>query len=282
VERQKGGGRRSKNESGVNMKSTLTKDQKIKKVAYYTEDGTAYRITATIRHDDECGNGHNTFSITGRIDEKKKNGHWYDVAGGCIHEEIEKHFPELKPFIKWHLCSTDEPMHYIANTLYRASDRDCWGTRKGEPRQYELQIKFVSFPVTFKFSKSFIEWAEKQSQGSFKVCEVEHPKKVGETYEYKPKYTFHGIAGEWYQCPFDSKQEAEQFETAFNNIPFEVVSKATAWGEGKEPDLEGARYCAIWPEATLEQLQNKELLLARLPALMDSFKKDVESLGLTF
>ena len=39
-------------ESGVNMNSTLIKDQKIKKVHYYTEDGTAYRITATIRHDD--------------------------------------------------------------------------------------------------------------------------------------------------------------------------------------------------------------------------------------
>ena len=264
------------------MNSILVKDQKIKKVVYYTEDGTAYRITATIRHDDECGNGHNSFSITGNMDEKKKNGQWYSVACGCIHEEISKHFPELKLFIKWHLTSTEGPMHYLGNTLYHAGTKDCWGKEKGEPYQYEHQIKFASFPVTFKFPAKFIAWTKNQTTGTFKICEVKHEKRNGDTYDFKPKYTFHGIAGEWYQCPFDSKEEAEQFEAAFNNIPYEVVSKATAWGEGKEPDLEGARHCAIWPDATLEQLQNKELLEARLPTLMAEFQKDVESLGLTF
>jgi hypothetical protein len=202
--------------------------------------------------------------------------------GGCIHEDIAKHFPELMPYIKWHLTSTDGPMHYLANTLYHANDKDCWGKRKGEPRQYEHQIKFESFPVSFKFPKDFIQWVQKQTQGTFKVCEVPHVNRAGDTYDYKSKYSFHGIAGEWYQCPFDSEQEAKQFEEAFNTIPFKVVSKATAWGEGKEPDLDGARHCAIWPEATLEQLQSKELLLERLPALMAEFKKDVESLGLVF
>ena len=264
------------------MQSILTMNQKISRVKYYTEDGTEYRITVTVRHDDQCGNGHNTFSITGSIDQKKKNGHWCDYACGCIHDDIEKHFPELKPFIKWHLTSTDGPMHYLANTLYHANDKDCWGTRKGEPRQYEFQIKFDSFPVSFKFPKDFIQWVENQTQGTFKACEVSHVNRAGDTYDYKPKYSFHGIAGEWYQCPFDSEQEAKQFEEAFNTIPFKVVNKATAWGEGKEPDLEGARHCAIWPEATLEQLQSKELLLERLPALMAEFKKDVESLGLVF
>jgi hypothetical protein len=28
---------------------------------FYTEGKTKYRITATVRHDDECGNGHNSF-----------------------------------------------------------------------------------------------------------------------------------------------------------------------------------------------------------------------------
>lgn len=202
--------------------------------------------------------------------------------GGCIHEDIVKHFPELRPYIKWHLCSSGEPLHYLANTLYHANDKDCWGKRKGEPYQYEHQIKFASFPVTFKFPKDFISWVQQQTPGTFKVYEVFHVNRADDAYDYKPKYTFQGIAGEWYQCPFDSKQEAEQFEEAFNTIPFKVVSKATAWGEGKLPDLEGARRCAIWPEATLEQLQNKEVLLARLPVLMAEFKKDVESLGLIF
>lgn len=99
--------------------SVLTKNQKmVFGPKIYTQGGQTYRITAKLRFDDQCGNGHNTFSITGDIDRMGKNGKWYDDAGGCIHEELEKHFPELSKYIKWHLVSTDGPMHYIANTVY--------------------------------------------------------------------------------------------------------------------------------------------------------------------
>lgn len=72
-------------------------------------------ITARVRYDDECGNGHNTFSIVADIME---NG--IREAGGCCHEEVAAAFPELAPLIKWHLVSSDGPMHYIANTVYHA------------------------------------------------------------------------------------------------------------------------------------------------------------------
>jgi len=88
-------------------------------------------ITAFLRFNDECNNGHKTFSITGEIEER---GHGI-VSCGCLHEEIAKYFPELEPFIKWHLCSTDGPMHYIGSAVYHASDKDCWGLRLGERRQ---------------------------------------------------------------------------------------------------------------------------------------------------
>jgi hypothetical protein len=116
--------------------SVLTKSQKkTYGPKIFKERGETYRITATVRHDDQCGNGHNSFAITGEIDRKSGN-HWTDDAGGCIHEEIAKHFPDLKPFIKWHLMGTDMPMHYVANTVYLAGDRDCHGLRKGEFRQH--------------------------------------------------------------------------------------------------------------------------------------------------
>lgn len=115
--------------------SVLTKNQKKKYgPRTYQEDGRTYRITATVRYDDEFGNGHNSFSITAHIDCKIGNrGHEY--RDGCCHTEIAKQFPELAPLIKWHLCSSDGPMHYIANTLYHAGDRDAYGLRKGEVRQ---------------------------------------------------------------------------------------------------------------------------------------------------
>lgn len=90
-----------------------------------------FRIQAEVRHDDACGNGHNTFSITGVI-QRVVRGSWRDEMCGCIHDLIVKHFPELAPYIKWHLCSTDGPMHYIANAVFNAGDRDHWGLRKGE------------------------------------------------------------------------------------------------------------------------------------------------------
>lgn len=77
----------------------------------------AQRFMVEIRFDDRCGNGHNSFGITGTLDEKVRN-EWRDVASGCLHDEIRDWFPELSPLIRWHLSSTDGPMHYIANTLY--------------------------------------------------------------------------------------------------------------------------------------------------------------------
>jgi hypothetical protein len=77
--------------------------------------GTNAQIKAEVRYDDECGNGHNSFAITGEI---YRPGRRDCEACGCLHEEIARVFPELAPFIKWHLSDTDGPMHYIANTLY--------------------------------------------------------------------------------------------------------------------------------------------------------------------
>ena len=60
-------------------------------------------IYVKIRLNDECKNGHQDFSITGDIykagEPKTDSNH---ICGGCIHEEIEKHFPEFKIFINLH------------------------------------------------------------------------------------------------------------------------------------------------------------------------------------
>lgn len=95
--------------------SKLVKNQKKQfGPVFYTEGKHNLKIIATVRHDDECGNGHNSFSITAEI----TTVHGRDYMGGCCHDEVAKHFPKLAPFIKWHLTSTDGPMHYVANTLY--------------------------------------------------------------------------------------------------------------------------------------------------------------------
>lgn len=96
-----------------------------------TKPHNTFRIRATVRYDDQCGNGHNTFSITGDIHQLTPKG-WEWVSGGMCHEAIARHFPELAPLLKWHLCSSDGPMHYVGNTLYHVGDRDCHGLKAGE------------------------------------------------------------------------------------------------------------------------------------------------------
>ena len=88
-------------------------------------------LVANVRFDDECKNGHNTFSITADLyDETRRNGEEYVfnsmgkkrylTARGCQHDLVTKHFRELAPLIKWHLTSTDGPLHYVANTVDHA------------------------------------------------------------------------------------------------------------------------------------------------------------------
>lgn len=114
--------------------SILTKKQtRVYGPKTFVKDGTKFRIVATVRYDDQCGNGHNTFSITGEIRDARGDGN--SSLSGCIHDEIAKHFPELRPLIKWHLVSSDGPMHYVANTVYHASNRDHWRLLEGETRQ---------------------------------------------------------------------------------------------------------------------------------------------------
>lgn len=116
------------------MSTTLTKNQvKTFRADYVNEQGEPETIIAVVRHDDRCGNGHNTFSVTATIYGphrhhgeptcKHESGRTlWAFAGGCCHDEIAKRLPELRKYIKWHLVSTDAPMHYGANTVYHATE----------------------------------------------------------------------------------------------------------------------------------------------------------------
>jgi len=208
--------------------STLTKKQlTVFGPHYYQEHGVSFRITAKVRYDDNCGNGHNSFAITGEIERKRegKNG-WADDSCGCLHEEIVKHFSELAPLIKWHLCSSDGPMHYIDNTIYHAT-------------------------------------AISKDQGQHFVYLHNEEPKVRET-----------LLGIY------STKDAERLRTQYgkDNLRWEPYHNALA----KDANIDHARSSAIWPDATLEQLQSRQALEMRLPALLTEFRVAVESLGFTF
>lgn len=199
----------------------------------FTFGGVKHRIRATVRYDDQCGNGHNSFAITGAIEEIR-NGVWMWCGGGMCHDAIARHFPELAPLLKWHLCSSEGPMHYVENTVYHAGDRDCHGLKAGEFK-----------PIIDQATGNPL-WQLMDVPSSNSVARSTKPDPV--TLEWRP----YGRTG-----------------------------------EGKPRDFDGARSCAIWPEATdaelsVEPEELKAKLWERLPALMQEFKAAVESLGMVY
>lgn len=88
------------------------------------------KITARISLDDDCNNMCYDFSITGEIWKCNKEGGIYGrdcEAGGCIHEDIVRHFPDIKKFVPLHLCNyLGQPMYPESNGKYhlKNSSRD--------------------------------------------------------------------------------------------------------------------------------------------------------------
>jgi hypothetical protein len=258
-------------------------NQKWSASRYPTKD---YRVQVDVRFDDECRNGHETFSITGQT--------WRDGREdccGCIHDIIAEVFPELAHLIKWHLVSTDGPMHYVANTCYFASNRDYDGLLKGEENKRECHVKhFVKFgdsPIEHQVGKKLKTFIDETlaTDGEFIIDKVEHkaPTKSGE-YEYAPKYQFAGMDCAWYECPFDNLREANAWLEAITTTKMTWSSRTNMFGKGKERELDAARSAAIWPEATDDELsvERPELekkLLERLPIIMEAFKADVVGAG---
>lgn len=226
-------------------------------------------LTVRIRFDDCCNNGHATFSITADST---------DGSGGCLHDQITQVFPELAPLIKWHLCSSAGPMHYVANTAYQASNL-AGGYAAGQVCAWNLGFEFDSHPIKWRHTdKKFVLWLEENYRSEyFEVEEV--PQKHGAA------YTFKGYDG--LTVPFSTLAEAEEVAYAFKMCSARVVRIPAKYSLGKPRDLQAARRAAIWPEATDAQLclpkdKLTALLEARLPELIEEFKSDITACGFSW
>jgi len=104
--------------------TTLTRNQFVEKYREYTEDGEPRAAVLILHYDDQCGNGHNTFSATIGVYEVHNGtrGEWCE--GGANNDLIARVFPEYAKYLRWHLVSSNGPLHYIANTTYHAGDNE--------------------------------------------------------------------------------------------------------------------------------------------------------------
>lgn len=277
----------------------------------FNEDGTRKTIIVEVRFDDNCKNGHNDFCVTGTIYNPKLGIRADDRIERCgrCDEEIAKHFPELAHLQRWNLVSTDGPMHYPGNALYHASNRDHNGKLKGEPWAWDNVAYMGNSPFPVKISnEKFLAWMKARidflvstpksnpAWHPFEVEAIRHERNDEPgTHQYSDNYTLVGFEARWATCPFTDPLTAEAWATALDAhvdslrkpngsayIRFDKIP--TLFSEGKKRELDYARSCAIWPEATDEQLclpreELKALLDARLPALMVECKRDIEAAG---
>jgi len=233
----------------------------------FTKDKENCVIIVKAKFDDECKNGHNTFSLTADIYKNEMLD-----SCGCLHDEIEKHFPELKKYIKWHLVSSEGPLYYIENTMYYAKEE-----KRGIPNSWKEVLKFKGFPITFDFDKKFLTFLKEANRDyDFEVIPYSHK----DNDVFSDNFTFGGFGDNWYDCPFHTEEEALEFLEALKvSGGIEIVKRVTGVTEGKKPDLKVARNCAIWPEATLEQLRDEKALKKRLPKLMAEFENNMNQLN---
>lgn len=223
------------------------------------------------------------FSITASISSTSSRRRDDIEAGGCLRDEIWGYFQELAPMIKYHLWS-GVPLHYIENTVFHASDRDHAGKLKGEPTGYSSRLCVNDAPIGYDIPQPAVRWLlENHKSGStFEVVKLE---------DQLGKFTLRSSGGAqqatvWYTAMFKDEHTAQEWCTTLNNPLTRITEKLvpTSFSEGGKRDLEAARRCAAWPEATDEQLclpreELKALLEQRKDALTAEFRSMLDSIG---
>lgn len=248
----------------------------------HPEYGPGSQMTVKLRFDDECGNGHNTFSITADVTTPESRRRNDIEAGGCLHDDIARIFPELASLIRWHLVSTDGPMHYVGNAVYLASDRDCWGKRAGEPTRFQHRIFFGNSPVGHDIDGRLAKFLEdRRGTGDHQLAAFAHKTDPA---TYGTHWAFVGYADDWARANFRDEIKAREWLAAVNSLDWRIDTIPVAFSEGKARELDAARRVACWPDAPDEILcADKETLTAalleRLPGLTAAFRNDMESIG---
>ena len=102
---------------------------------YDRDENFDYAVRPSVKYY-RCGaNKHPHFSVTGTIYRRRNAASaWRDEGGGCVHSEIAMAYPELAPFIKWHLVAADGPMHYAANGAYRVFKSEFYEHEDPDPK----------------------------------------------------------------------------------------------------------------------------------------------------
>ena len=123
------------------------------------------------------------FSITGEIYVPGED----DIrAGGCIHDEILKAWPGLRPLVALHLCDVrGVPMHGVENAWYWAGGTH-WELNK-DGRTEPSEVLASHLRITLGEAIKIRDWVVKWKAWAEEPFEVFHPRRA-EMKEARMKY----------------------------------------------------------------------------------------------
>lgn len=85
----------------------------------FSEDGINYKLNVEIRLSSIGGTKAEYFGITADLYEQTKTNRFAYIAGGRLHTQIGKYFPEFKEFIDLHRSNYNgTPMYAVDDGFY--------------------------------------------------------------------------------------------------------------------------------------------------------------------
>lgn len=127
----------------MNTTTQATTEQSNSLIHTIDTNNSEINMRIKIRLNDECKNGHQDFSITATYWEvgKVRNDRNM-IGGGCCHDEILKHRPDLQIFVNLHLCDfTGCPMYAVGNGFYHLTN----GFNNTKPNESNFKAEFCSY-----------------------------------------------------------------------------------------------------------------------------------------
>lgn len=134
------------------METTNKLEYKQKNI--YTENKEELKMVVKISLNDDCKNIIYEWSITADM-YCKEHGNWVWYAGGCMHKEIEKKFPELAKFIPLHNSNHyGAPLYPEANGIYhikKSNMKVAMNYLRISEEEYEELSRVVDDELYFKY-----------------------------------------------------------------------------------------------------------------------------------
>jgi len=127
----------------MNTTTQATTEQSNSLIHTIDTNNNEINMCIKIRLNDECKNGHQDFGITATYWEVGKvRNNRNMIGGGCCHDKILKHRPDLQIFVNLHLCDfTGCPMYAVENGFYHLTN----GFNNTKPNEANFKAEFCSY-----------------------------------------------------------------------------------------------------------------------------------------